>query len=400
MRLADYLNQRPKNQERWEQNVARQELFFQVLINSNVNDFNEAAHHLIKWYEAFRLLLIKQQIKLEKYDDLIAQWKHAAKLFLCAEFVAKNISKLPAAFEREEDKDWILTGIQECFEEITQKTLPIEVHGDEVLLLCLLFSDKTVSKSAIEIPFATAPATASEKGKIHILELRRVRGCGFVQQNPCAFPSAEVYAKKIDSDFRMAIKTAFLLNRKPWEEEKMDEKFGPLSQYGIIWDVKPYYIEAEKEKLSDFEKRKIKDSMVEPDEEIKELLDRQPDQTLYGESIGLAALAGIYRVLRNQSPDERVLFSAKLEEALENGEEVVKISGVAGIPQKIKAAIETNFIDTFVLHEDNFKQRQTGEKSDERKEIEALLKNRNHFRLKLIDCDGNERDVFPPLATL
>ena len=398
MNLVDLLNQIPKTDKTWEQTIAKRDLFFQALVKSSEHDFEEAtkSEHLINWYKTFRLK--RTWWAEEKSDNLSSQWKHAVKIFICARFVTQNNSKFPAALESDEGKDWLFRNLQDRFEEFSKIASPIEMHGDEVLMLCALFSDKTSATSRIEIPFATAPPTASEAGRIHILELRKVQSFGLVQQNPCVFPGADAYAKHIDSDFRMAIKTAFLLNEKPWEEEGLEEKFGRFGLYGIVWDVKPFYVGAETEKLIDFENRKKKDSTVEPDEDIQKLLDKQYDRTLHGESIGLAAFVGIYRVLRGTYPDKEVLFSARLKVARENGEAVGGICSVAGIPQKIKAAIETNFIDTFVLHEDNFKQHQTGEKSDERQEIERLLKNREHFRLKVLDSDGNKTGVFPPPA--
>lgn len=402
MRFEEFLNlSNESNDEKeianWNNVITDSENFFNYLCADNNIDWTKCGELLQIWrfdvieteieYEKKQAKL-KEKIKLTtKHNKLIKQWEHAVKLFICAKYIAENKSQLPKDFETSDDKFTLLTNFRQ---QTTNdfKRFSVEIEENEIKLLCSIFHSKSLPSDIREIPIVTAPEDPNIKGMIHILELRKVKSYGVAIQNPCVFPQSNLYANEIDRDFRDAIQTALKVTILSWNSEiaSLEKKItaiesridhqeeddlnflkkelseminvGNINQYGIIWDVKPYYKDTKTNKL-------------------------------HGESIGLAASVGFYHILRGTFPDDRVLFSAKWN--LDTNSKICKLGDVGKIPRKIEAAIKTKYIDTFVLHEKNFK-------SNGKEEIKDLLKDEKNFRLIILDENGNEKDVFPKVG--
>lgn len=397
----------------WKNKIIVGDAFFHDLLNHKEKDWTSETINLEKWLDVFvkKILRIDDSLKSDSlsqkekkhylylkqdYERSLEQWTHALKLLLCAKYVAENDSAFPAVLESPREKIEFTSAIQKELSNFLQKVFSKKVktdntkinkieittlERDEIILFCSLFCGGNLADNFIEVPFATA--SSPETGAIHKLVLKKVQSFGLVRRNPCVFPEVHNYAKKIDPNFSEAVEAAFLFNSQSWADEQMEQKFGRFGKYGIIWDVKPFYNNAEKSTLAEAvtEQKQRSDNKINGEQKLN-----QEIETLYGESIGLAAAVGIYFALRDKYPDERVIYSAGL--SIDNRNRPTgKIAAVDGIPAKINAAIDSTIIDTFVIHQDNFKDK-------DREKIEPMLIKR-HFRIKTLDSDANEVETFP-----
>lgn len=346
--LLDLLDQRPKNRTNWQCTIASGKALFDVLRKGPDTDWDLAERHLGSFITEF----INDQQFDEECDRSteIAQWIHASKLFLSARFVFENREVVDDHLKSFEGRLAILGDLRRSTDEYSKSYChPISFSENEIILFCSLFAHELICDS-LTIPFATvSSSSATEGGSVNLLELTKVRSFGYVGRDPRYFPCAGRYIDEIHDDFQNAIRLAYKFNLRLSKNGLDGTEVG---SYGFVWDVKSFSSDCTKA------------------------------TPLHGESIGLTAAVGIYHSLAGTIPDNRVIFSAKLLEG-EDREPTGRFGKVDGIASKIKAAINTGEIDTFVIHHDNFTNGQEAK-------IRSLLAEANCFRVKVIDSDGHE----------
>lgn len=431
MTLLELLNQDPKNLDNWARVIGEEVYFESLLREGEDSDWDSAETHLQQWFDKFESFHEQRRFAEEDAANsalhriAINQWQHAAKLFVCARFavdhveavkqiVGDNFNAFTSEFVADQGKR-------------LSQLKNLDFTDGSHAFLCGLFDEKSNSEGTVfsqvrRIPFATA-SESEDEGRIHILEIARVRSHQMAIRNPRVFPHVDVYAESIADDFKKAIDLALVVNTHCWDrelvelQERIDELkklskhevdaselrglesdlrfrqgLGSIKPYGVVWDVKPHLTEKQRK-----EWRIYKESVRKALRDGKETGDiAKPRielyyQTLLGESIGLAAYSGIYFTLRNKFPDQRGILSAHL---VDNQQKSLEIKGVRSIPQKIRAAISINEdyrrngpdeiqpFDGFGIHEDNWKDKK------EREEILTAIEGRE-FQIIVLDSYGS-----------
>lgn len=394
MSLTKLLEQERFHPDLWK-NIITGNVFFEALLGEDKSsDWRKIGTLMKKWSKVFELRR-GRDLEEKDFQEKCAQWEHADKLIACAEFAACLESDQLTELLSEEKKGLRIELDKYLANQNERLSESRGLQNDEIIALCWIFLEKKLSPEVRRIPFVTAPKKQGEEGRVHILELRKSEIYGLTIQNPSIFPFV-YYISKIHLDFKRAIEKALSFNVKTWKEEKTELQnqidnlrnssddadkellpelqkslkdmttMGRIERYGIIWEVKPFHAEHTGKEFEEFEKPE----------------GSSLSEGVSGESIGLAAAVGIYFALRDKYPDERVLYSAKLNT------DTNQFSKVDGIAEKIKAALKTNFIDTFVMHKDNFDE-------NVRKIIDSNLNRGKSLRVKTIDPDGNERQTYP-----
>ena len=380
----------------WEKEVVKGENLFHDFLQSN--DLEKSLDSLRLWLNFFNRELRRGRIDEKTYNILRQQWKHGAKLFVCASFVEAHRESFSSI--KEAGAGLFLS---EKIEELAAAlfTENIEISRDEAVLFSSIFYEKSLPSESRQIPFATA--LDGKGGRINILELRRIKSHRLAIQNPCIFPHVNAYTdNSVGEDFSKAIDLALQINVSLWNKEKtiLDSKIkdldalpkedvnkselnglkkdlsfmnslGDINRYGILWDVKPYELSTGQSKAHE--------------------TDREPIPPIDGKSIGLAAFFGIYFTLRDKFPDERAIYSAALDP--NDGNKLI-IMEVDSIPEKVKAAIEINHalsanpraippFDGFGIHKNNWNS-----------ELSGIIEN-EQFQIFVLDDDGSVVKTYP-----
>lgn len=361
----------------WDENIAPKDILFiafkSAIKNASADDWEKVNMHLVEWTDCIPV----------KDKKRTKQFTQAVKLYVGAKFV----SELPAEDKdlsdslksSKLDKDQRITLNNKIQEKIALlptdfNYLKSELNNSktDLIFLCELFAQE-IDWNWVEVP-VVAKQKHQEVGKVYNLELKKVLIYGEVMANPTFLENPAEYIK---DDFLQSIGTALKFNREFWEKKKEEreeiwEKANQdkdFDKFGFIWDVVP--LEVKNDNL-------IEENLTDAD--------KSGTEEKRGESAGLAAAVAIYHALLNQIPDNRVVYSARLETSSKDSNPTGEIKPVEGIIAKIKAAIKTDFIDTFVMHEDNF--------NEKKNEIMKLIEGKP-FRIKTINSDGSKIETYP-----
>jgi len=403
MSMLDVLKIEPKLISNWEK-IVDGDGFFQRLLRENKNsDWFSITEELERWERVIEVCRFEELTETE-YEEKSNQLKHAHKLLVLAVACYQNEESVKQILEN--NRIELLSLFDNLSKSQAKQFDELGIKNDEFIVLSSIFSKRSLTSNVRKVPFVTGSEDTHGKGRVHFLELRKFESYHLAMRNPANFPNVSNYARNITTDFQQAIQNALDANLDNWENEKAQlkeqisqlestdqhsnsfklnalkkdlsymEEMGNIERYGIIWDVKPLHPSPEFEYINN------DDYLYEKDENTNV-------ENITGESAGLAAFTGIYFTLRNKFPDSRILYSVKLETNMrlqDKNPSKIKFSRVGYIPSKIRAAIETDFIDTFVIHEDNFK-------GNERDEIAHLIKGKN-LRIKTIDSNGNDLETY------
>lgn len=363
----------------WDEKIAPRDNLFTALKSAvrNVStEWEEVGQQLFDWKDGYITVENERQDK---------QFRQATKLYVSARFVAELFAKekdLANSLKSSKlDKDQRITLTNKIQEKVA--SLPREFNylkteldssKSDLIFICQLFAQE-IDWNWVEVPIV-AKHKHQESGKVYNLALRKVLTYGEVTPNPTFLENPDEYLKE---DVLQSIRTAFEFNREFWQKNKVDnkeiwKKANPdkdFDEVGFIWDITASEVKND---------NSIEESLADTDELKTEIIK--------GESAGLAAVVGIYHALLNQIPDNRVVYSARLETDSKKLKPTGKVRPVEGILAKIQAAIETEFIDTFVMHEHNY--------NEKKNEVMKLIEGKS-FRIKTINSEGIVVGTYPEM---
>lgn len=317
---------------------------------------------------------ISNSLTLPRIETALKQCGQAIKLLVCAKFISDpEGQKYLQANAQQVAQSTELQGALTSFSDEFMKGFATQVNAEVAQWLqatvCLqpneaavwgrLLAGQVTTAKKVTVPFATFVKQGGRElyGKLYRLTLELVQnGFGHIGYDPRAALNC-----KGKEDFAGAITLA-------WQAQFPNPSY---DQIGAIWCIEEF-----------------------PPQSVSS----EKDLEIEGPSAGAAAAVGFYHALRNQFPDNRVIYFGALPTKQETAATITErpfFTKVGGVKLKTQAVLKHNDIDTIVVFDaDNFQEAKEAlcDHFGVKQEAEAKLSQMNGPRIFYYQPDGRRAE--------